>query len=284
MGSRVGGMIAKESQIVQLLEQVKNEMKLKSFRQKTMKSYLFCLKKFLEEAGDDWRAADVVFIKKFLLDKQEKKYSSSTINIYLCAIKFFYRHFHGVPAVIDVRFIRRRKRLPVVLSHQEVLRIIGGIRNIKHRLLISLAYGAGLRISEVVNLQVRDLDFGRGVIYVRDGKGGKDRITILPEKLRSELRMFLEKCDPDEPVFFSQQGGKLVTRTLQKIFEKAVRIAGINKAVSFHSLRHCFATHMLENGTDIRFVQELLGHSDIKTTQIYTRVTSQSIQKLQSPL
>lgn len=280
----VCGMIAKESQIAQLLEQMENEMKLKSFRQKTIKSYLFCLKHFLAEAGDDWQALDVPFIKKFLLDKQAKKYSSSTINIYLCSINFFYRYVLGVADPVNIRFIRRRKRLPVVLSHQEVLRIIGGIKNIKHRLLVSLAYGAGLRISEVVNLQVCDLDFDRGLLCVRNGKGGKDRVTILPEKLKSELMMFVEKCDPDEPVFFSQQGGKLVTRTLQKIFEKAAKNAGVNKTVSFHSLRHSFATHMLENGTDIRFVQELLGHSDIKTTQLYTKVTGQSIRRLQSPL
>ncbi|MBI2634616.1 tyrosine-type recombinase/integrase [Candidatus Peregrinibacteria bacterium] len=278
------GQTKNVSKIDKLLEQTKNELKLKSCRPKTIKSYVRCLKRFLGEVGDRWAVIDIPIIKKFLLERDAEKLSSSSLNIYLCAIKFFYRHVIGMVDAINIRFIRRRKRLPVVLSHGEILRIVAGIKNVKHKLIISLAYGAGLRISEVVNLQVQDLDFDRELIYVRNGKGSKDRVTILPKKLESDLKLFIEKCDMNEPVFVSQMGGKLTTRTLAKVFEQSIKRAGIGKTASFHSLRHSFATHMLENGTDIRFLQELLGHTDIKTTELYTKVTSKSIQKLQSPL
>lgn len=270
-------------QIESLLQRTKNELRLKGRSLKTIKAYLGCLKDYLFEA-DDWQKVDIDIIKNFLLKRQDKDYSSSTINLYLCAIKFFYRSVLGLNDSINIRFIRRRKRLPVVLSREEVGRIIEVLKNKKHRLMIALAYGAGLRVSEVTNLKVVDLDFDRGVIYVRRAKGDKDRVTLLPEKLVPELLEFVAGKDFKDLIFVSQRGGRLSSRTLQKVFGQALKRAVINKNASFHSLRHSFATHLLENGTDIRYVQAFLGHQSIKTTQLYTSVTSLGISKIKSPL
>lgn len=270
-------------QLESLLGRTRNELRLKGRSPKTIKAYLGYLREYLSEVKN-WRNLDMDLIKNFLLKRQDKDYSSSTINLYLSAIKFFYRSVLGLNDSINLRFIRRRKRLPVVLSREEVGRIIEILKNKKHRLMIALAYGAGLRVSEVTNLKVADLDFDRGVIYVRRAKGDKDRVTLLPEKLVPELREFVAGKEIKNLVFVSQRGGRLASRTLQKVFGQALKRASINKNASFHSLRHSFATHLLENGTDIRYVQAFLGHQSIKTTQLYTSVTSLGISKIKSPL
>ncbi|MFH1012489.1 MAG: tyrosine-type recombinase/integrase, partial [Candidatus Peregrinibacteria bacterium] len=216
--------------------------------------------------------------------KQEKGCAASTMNVYLNAIKFFYHQVLGVYRKIDIKFAKRPSRLPVVLSHDEIMRMIGCIANLKHRLLIGLAYGAGLRISEAVNLKVRDVELDDFMIVVRQGKGKKDRITLLPEKLREDLWLQLQGKKPDGYVFESERGGKLALRTASKVFEKALQEAGVIKKATFHSLRHSFATHLLENGTDTRYVQALLGHANIRTTQIYTQVTRPALKRIKSPL
>ena len=150
--------------------------------------------------------------------------------------------------------------------------------------MISLAYGAGLRVSEVVKIRVKDLNFLEKIIYVRQAKGNKDRITVLPEKLLPDLKDFAFKKNKDDFLFESERGGLLTTRTAQKIFSSALLKAGISADATFHSLRHSFATHLLENGTDIRYIQALLGHRSIRTTQRYTQVSASGIRNIKSPL
>ena len=139
-------------------------------------------------------------------------------------------------------------------------------------------------MSEVVSLRVGDLDFGDGFVNVREGKGGKDRMTLLPEKIARELYEFVGEKGAGEYVFESNRGGKLTSRSAQKVFERALARAGVIKDASFHSLRHSFATHLLEDGVNLRYVQELLGHRDVKTTQLYTRVTKRGLRRVKSPL
>ncbi|MCG2686969.1 tyrosine-type recombinase/integrase, partial [Candidatus Parcubacteria bacterium] len=165
-----------------------------------------------------------------------------------------------------------------------ILKILNQIKNDKHRLMISLAYGAGLRISEVINLKAQDIDVDGLTIHLKQAKGKKDRLTILSSKIKDELAEFLINKQAKDLVFESERGGKLSERTAQKVFEKALRVAGIKKNATFHSLRHSFATHLLENGVDVRYVQELLGHANIRTTQIYTKVTNPSLKNIKSPL
>lgn len=162
--------------------------------------------------------------------------------------------------------------------------ILQAPKNSKHRLLLALAYGAGLRVSEVVDLRVGDLDLPALMIHIKQGKGQKDRISVVPDTLVNDLRNLIAGKGAREYVFASERGGKLTTRTAQKVFETALHLSEIKKDATFHSLRHSFATHLLENGVDIRYVQELLGHQNIRTTQQYTHVTNPKLRNIKSPL
>lgn len=189
-----------------------------------------------------------------------------------------------IPQRINLKFAKRSKKLPIVLSREEIKSVIDAIRNPKHKLIISLAYGAGLRISEVVNFKVKDINLEELTIHLKNAKGKKDRITIFPEKIKNDLQGLIAGKNLNDYLFESERGGKLTERTAQKVFENALREAGIKKDATFHSLRHSFATHLLENGVDVRYVQELLGHQNVRTTQIYTQVTNPKLKNIKSPL
>ncbi|MGQ9604200.1 MAG: tyrosine-type recombinase/integrase [bacterium] len=167
---------------------------------------------------------------------------------------------------INLKFAKRSKKLPIVLSREEIKNIIDVIRNPKHKSIISLAYGAGLRISEVINLKVKDVNLEELTIHLKNAKGKKDRITIFPEKIKTDLQNLIASKNPNDYLFESKRGGKLTERTAQKIFENPLQRTGIKKDPTFHSLRDIFATHLLESGFDVRYVQELLGHQNIRTT------------------
>lgn len=266
------------------LEKVKNELRLRNYSQKTINSYILCLKEFFIYLKQDFERVDVDKIRQYLLKKQEKGYSPQTVNLHLNSIKFFYREMVKSPHQINIKFAKRSKKLPIVLSKPEIERLINSVPNAKHRLLISLSYGAGLRVSEAINLKVKDLDFENLTIHLKLSKGGKDRITIFPEKMKNDLLNLTAGKDKNELVFESERGGKLTSRSAQKAFGNALKKSKIKKDATFHSLRHSFATHLLENGVDVRYVQELLGHRKIRTTQIYTQVTSPKLKNIKSPL
>ncbi|MFA5051992.1 MAG: site-specific tyrosine recombinase/integron integrase [Patescibacteria group bacterium] len=268
----------------EILGKVEQELRIRNYSQKTIRAYVACLREYFGYKKNNLEWLDVGDIRSFLLEKQSRSYSPQTVNLFLNAIKFFYRAIAKARAPIDIRFAKRPSRLPVILSREEITRLIDSISNVKHCLLISLAYGAGLRVSEVVSLRVRDLDFAEHTIHLKGAKGNKDRITVLPNKLTDGLRQMTAGKGMDDEVFSSERGGTLSSRTAQKIFEHALARAKIQKAATFHSLRHSFATHLLENGTDVRYVQELLGHGNIRTTQIYTHVTNPALKNIQSPL
>jgi site-specific recombinase XerD len=268
----------------QYLEKTEREMRLRNYSPKTVKSYLGCLSDYLAATGNPPENIDIELIKNFLLAKQGRGYAPQTVNLYLNAIKFFYRDVLKNPQKIDLKFAKRNQRLPVVLSREEVGQIINIIKNTKHKLMLALAYGAGLRVSEVMNLCIRDVDLQELTIHIKQAKGKKDRLTVFPEKLKAEISTLIALCAPDDYVFRSERGGKLTERTAQVIFERALKEARVGKRATFHSLRHSFATHLLENGVDVRYVQELLGHQNIRTTQIYTHVTNPAIKNIKSPL
>ena len=150
-------------------------------------------------------------------------------------------------------------------------------------MIISLTYGAGLRISEIINLKVKDINLEELTIHIKQAKGKQDRITIFPEILKKDIGILIALKDMNNYIFESNRGGKLSMGSLQQIFKKALKLSKIKKQATFHSLRHSFATHLLENGTDVRYVQELLGHQNIRTTQIYTKVTNPSLKNIKSP-
>jgi len=265
------------------LEQTKIELRLRNYSSKTMESYLHCLEDYFSQLKSDPQNLDIQALKQFLLAKQEKGYAPQTVNLYLNAVKFFYSNILKINQKIDIKFSKTGKRLPVALSRLEIAAILSQIKNSKHRLLIALAYGAGLRVSEAINLKVRDIQLEELTIHLKDAKGKKDRLTIIPEKLKNDLYFLIKNQEGSAYLFESERGGKLTSRTAQAIFERALEKSGIKKDATFHSLRHSFATHLLENGVDVRYVQELLGHQNIRTTQLYTHITNPSLKNIKSP-
>jgi len=264
------------------LETMLARLKLRNYSPKTIAVYRRCIRAFIELPGLTGTAGDREALEKYLLGKQDEGWAPQTINVNLHAIKHFYQEMFNLH--INMKLSKRTLKLPVVLAREEIETILQQITNAKHRMLITLSYGAGLRVSEAVNMKAGDVDFARGVITVRQGKGRKDRQTLLPEKLINDLRNLIAGKRPDEYLFESQQGGNLTTRTAQLVFDHGLQKSGINKKATFHSLRHSFATHLLENGVDVRYVQELLGHKNIRTTQLYTQVSGNALKNIKSPL
>lgn len=266
------------------LNQTEKELKLRNYSSKTIKSYLYALEEYFNFKKQDFAVLDIENIKDFLLASKKKGASAQTRNLFLNAIKFYYRNVVKTNQKIDIRSAKRERKLPVVLSRNEIKKLIEVTKNTKHKLSLSLAYGAGLRVSEVVNLRVKDLDLEELTIHIKQAKGKKDRITIFPEKLKTNIQNLIAGKDKNYLVFSSERGGKLTTRTAQKVFKKSLKKAKIKKDATFHSLRHSFATHLLENGVDVRYVQELLGHQNIRTTQRYTQATNPKLKNIKSPL
>lgn len=267
----------------EFLQKVHRELSIRKYSTKTIKAYIASLQKYFAFKAEKLEIFDEENIKDFLYTLSQKNASASLINQYINAIQFFYREIIKTPQKVHFKFAKKPEKLPVVLSHSEIIRSIDSLENGKHRLLLSLAYSAGLRVSEVQDLKVGDIDFENFLLHIKGAKGQKDRITPFSKKLQNFLRNAIAGKEKTEIVFESNQGGKLTARTLQKIFQNALQKSGIKKAATFHSLRHSFATHLLENGTDVRFVQELLGHSNIRTTQRYTQVTNPSLKNIKSP-
>lgn len=268
----------------ELLAKIRNELKLRNYSPRTIESYLFCLNEYFKYIKNIRREPDIAAVKRYLLSKQERGQSSQTVNLHLQAIKYFYREIMKSATEINIKFAKTASKLPVVLSRDEIEKIINAIENPKHKLLIAFSYGAGLRVSEAINLKTKDINLDELTIHIKGAKGNKDRISIFPEKLVARLREITGFKNANDYVFESNRGGKLDERSAQKVFGNALKKAGIKKDATFHSLRHSFATHLLENGVDVRYVQELLGHQNIRTTQLYTKVTNPMIRNIRSPL
>ncbi|MBU0579326.1 site-specific integrase [Patescibacteria group bacterium] len=266
-----------------LIDILTREMKLRNYSPKTIKAYSSVIQDLYKSCKKLPRDLETEEIKAYLFSKQEQGLSSQTISLYANAINFLYTQLYNKQDYEKLRHPKRSKKLPVILSRGEIDLIVGQANNSKHKTMLNLAYASGLRVGEVVNLRVEDVDFERGSIHIKQAKGKKDRISILPKKLIAVLRQQVAGKVAGDYVFESERGGKLSTATPQKIFQKCLKKATIKKPASFHSLRHSFATHLLEQGTDVRYVQELLGHANIRTTQIYTQVTNPAIKKIRSP-
>jgi integrase/recombinase XerD len=260
------------------------ELQQRNYSPRMIEVYSNCLKFFLRYLSNDVSRISREKVIDFILYLQKQGKAPKTINLYKEVIKFFCNQILHISLGEEIRLSKEPKKLPVVFSRFEIQRVLDAVVNKKHKTLLSLAYGAWLRVSEIVRLCVGDINLDQSSIHIKSAKGQKDRITILPEKLIGEIRSLMQNKSYGDPLFHSEQGGALVTRTAQHIFEDALRNSGVKKKASFHSLRHSFATHLLENGTDIRYIQVLLGHSSVKTTQMYTQVASHNLQHIQSPL
>jgi integrase/recombinase XerD len=262
-----------------LLEKLKRELEIINCSKQTIKSYIYYVKKYLEFSHE--RGVNQGSVKEFI-QKEIKKKDPSTVSSEISAIKFFFHKVLNKKLVLQ--HPKRNKTLPEILTINEIKRLIEVTTNIKHNMIIRLLYGCGLRVSEIVNLKKEDVNFDEEIIHIKLAKGKKDRFVKIPESISKELQSFVSLSKANQVLFESNRGGKLTTATIQAILKNARKKAGISKRVYPHLLRHSFATHLLESGVDLRIIQKLLGHSDIKTTQIYTQISQASIKNIKSPL
>lgn len=266
------------------INELEKELKLRGYSPETIKSYTSCVDRYFDFMGECHGEYNEELIKTFLLNMQSDGKSGQTVNLYLNAIKFYYREVRNCRIAINIKFSKKSKKLPIVLTRDEIQVILDIIKNKKHKLIIALTYGAGLRISEVVKLKVKDIDFVSKTIHLKCAKGKKDRITVLPGSILLNLIDQTSIKSGNDYVFESNRGGALSKRTVSRVFEQAVNKVNIKKDVTFHSLRHSFATQLVKNGVDTLYIQKLLGHSNIKTTQLYTQVASVDLMNVLSPL
>jgi len=262
-------------------------LQLKAYSKNTIKTYRTEFGVLLRLLGN--RCVDELqeeHIKSYILFLLQKKgYSETQAHTAINAIKFYFEKVLSRPQIV-VRIPRPKKplQLPKVHATDQIRRIIQATNNEKHKTMLMLAYGSGLRLQEIINLKIADINSARMVIEVRRGKGKKDRQVVLSEKLLEQLRKYFIAYRPKTWLFEGQHGAQYGYRSLQMVFSRAKTKAGVTVAGGIHTMRHSFATHLLENGTDLRVIQELLGHNSIKTTVRYTHVSQAQIRKVKSPL
>jgi integrase/recombinase XerD len=269
------------------LEQMRRKLKMKNYSPSTIKTYTEQFKLFLrffpESHPDELGELEIQHYLLHLIE--HKKLSTSAQNQAINAIKFFYEKvMRQERKVYYLDRPLKEKRLPEILSQEEMMRIFEVTSNLKHRLMLMLIYASGLRRSELLNLRVGDVDLDRNLVFIRGGKGKKDRQTVMAQSLAPLVEEYMKHYNPKFWLFEGLNNVRYSATSLTVILKRAARKAGIKKQVRLHMLRHSFATHLLESGTSTRYIQVLLGHESPKTTEIYAQVTRFGIDKIQSPL
>jgi len=257
---------------------IEEEGKLRGYSIKTTQSYIHQVNLFLKSGKTP---------RQYLLGLIENKKADGTVRSAGFAIKFYlkliYKENRNVKEILNrIPNLKKGNKLPEILSKGEIERMIDSTKNLNHRLIIELAYSSGLRLSEIINLRWKDIDFERNLIHLKNAKGKKDRIVMLSDRVKQNLQHL--ELKKEGHVFKTNRSKKYTGRTIQMLVKNAAKKAGIKKKVSPHSLRHAFATHLLEKGIDIRYIKDLLGHANISTTLIYTKVSNRDISKIKSPL
>jgi site-specific recombinase XerD len=263
------------------------DMALRNFTPQTIESYVACIVRFARYFQSSPEHLGPEEVRAYLVHLvQERRVSLSYYKQIRSALRFLYRVTLGRNDVPDaIPPVKQPRTLPVVLSPDEVARFFGAIRNIKHRALLMTAYAAGLRVSEVTHLQVTDIDSQRMVIHVRQGKGRKDRYVMLSPRLLEALRAYWKAVRPRDFLFPGAVLDRpITTGSIKKVCQRARQAAGLDKCITAHTLRHSFATHLLEAGTDLRTIQVLLGHRSFNTTARYVHVATASLASIRSPL
>lgn len=269
------------------LKRYEEQLRLKGYSANTIKVYTGEFIQFLKTLKNTpAQNIDAEKLRSYILYCIKKlNLSENAIHSRLNALKFYYEQvLHRDKFFVEIPRPKKPSTLPKALSVNDVKKMFAVTQNLKHLVLLKMCYGMGLRVSELVNLKIEDIDSDRMQVHIRSGKGKKDRYTILPESILTELRNYYKEYKPVEFLFEGQYGKQYSIRSAQQVFKTAMNKAKIKKRVGVHSLRHSYATHLIEQGTDIRFVQELLGHKDIKTTLIYTSLTDTAKRKIKSPL
>ena len=264
-----------------------HDLQLRNYAARTVSTYVAAVARFAQFHGRSPEHLDAEAIRTYLLHLvHERRVSWSTFNQAVSALRFLYGITLGRPDVVPhVPYGKKPKTVPTVLSRDEVRRLLEAVPAGRFRLMLQLAYGCGLRVGEVVRLQVRDIDSGRGVLVIRQAKGHKDRLVPLSPRLLEELRAWWRQARPTDWLFPGPGvSGHVSIGNLQRVCQRAVRAAGLSKRAGMHTLRHSYATHLLESGTDLPTLQKLLGHNQITTTLRYTHVSGTHLRETPSPL
>ncbi len=267
-------------------EAVRRECRRRRYSDRTAKTYVYCIDRFLNFTGKTLDRISKKDVRLFLEDLSEKERAGNTMNVYHMAIRFLFEEVLDKRIWIDISYSKIPEKLPVVLSKDEVKSLFEAIGNEKHRLMVELMYSAGFRVSELINLHVKDIEIEKGFGFIRSGKGNKDRIFILADSLKDRIRNLIgeEVLGPESYLFCSNRKKKYDVRSLQQIVKKAGKKAKINKKISCHTLRHSFATHLIENGHSVSEVQSFLGHKSPETTIVYLHTSLPNMIKIKSPL
>jgi integrase/recombinase XerD len=270
-----------------LRQRMIEDLKLRNRSPRTIQTYIAQVANFARHFGKSPELLGAEEIRQYQVYLvQQRQVSWSTYIQAVCALRFLYRHTLGRECIVEhIPFPRKPKKLPVVLSQTEVQRLLAAVRDYQLRVLLMTTYAAGLRLSEVIHLQVSDIDSQRMMIRVRQGKGQKDRYVMLATKLLTELRRYWQWEQPRSWLFPGRNKHQPISQNrVQSACRRAGRDAGLSKTATVRCLRHSFATHLLEAGTNIRIIQTLLGHSSVRTTQVYTSVSTQAVRAVSSPL
>lgn len=259
------------------LSSLVQELIIRGFSRSTIKNYIGHNQRFLNFINKSVRNVNTQDIKDYLLYLKSNKYSNTSINNVISALNFYYSNILKRKLFFNIKRPKKEKYIPIILNKEEIIKIIESSDNIKHRLILSLLYGSGLRVSEVCKIRKEDINLKEKSLFIKNSKGNKDRYTILSNYSIRLLNRYL--IDFEEKYLFN-----ITKRSIQKIFNNNLKKSRINKKVSCHNFRHSFATHLLENKVSIKVIQKLLGHSDIKTTQRYIQISSSFINNINSLL
>lgn len=269
------------------LEAMQRKLEVARYSPRTIDTYLSATKKFFQHFAtkqpNEIRADDIEQYQHHLAST--RKVSNSYLNQVVNAVRYYYKDVLGDAQ--RVKFIERprgERKLPKVLSEEKVAALLQAVDNLKHKCILMLIYSAGLRLGELLALERTDIIPERKQVLIRGGKGGKDRVSLLSDKMLTQLTEYLHVYRPGTYLFESPEGGMYSATSVQMVFKRAKKKAGITAPATVHTLRHSFATHLLENGTDLRYIQTLLGHASSKTTEIYTHVSTKALGKIRSPL
>lgn len=271
----------------QLYEKMASDLKLRRYSARTQKSYLWCARRFVRHFMRSPAEMGMKEIREFLLFHHERGASASTIKMYVATLRFLYAVTLARPAEVqNVPWPRVAQKLPAVIDRDHVQALLARLEPLKYRMIVMTAYGTGLRISEILALEIRDIDGKAGLIHVRHGKGNRPRLVTLPHRLLDGLREYWRIEKPCGPLLFPGQASdkQLCPDTVRRAVHCAAAELGIHQRVTMHAFRHSFATHLLESGEDLRTIQVLLGHRSIRNTTRYLQVSTRHLASVQSPL
>ena len=267
-----------------VIELIKREGFRRGLSQKTIITYCYCVKQFLRSNHKEIKRLTKSDIKEYLYRLREKDACGNTLNVHHNALKFLLQEILGKSILLNIKYSKRPKTIPTFLSKEEVKQLISSIENPKHKLMIELMYSAGLRLSELVNLKVKDLELQRNYGWVRHGKGNKDRLFVIAKKLKQKIKDHIKENNLEyHSYLFKGRKTHISQRSIQEIVKKAAKKAKIKKKVHPHTLRHSFATHLIEDNNSVYSVQSLLGHSSSQTTMQYVHAANPKMINIISP-